>query len=244
MMRVLGWLERRTQRVAHHTLCVNEYLRDRIIDAGAAPEQVSVIRNGPVLARVEQTVPEPTLKGAHRYLVCWAGKMGKQDRVDLVVRVAEYVVRDLGRRDCGFAVLGDGECLEELRALTAQLRLDPWVSFPGWLPEDRVFTYLASADLGLDTSLQVEVSPVKAMEYMAFGLPLVCFDLQETRRIAVDAAVFVAPADTAALARSLVALLDDSQARDKLGSVGRERVREELAWERQTPVYLAAIQPP
>ncbi|MDX6309251.1 MAG: hypothetical protein QOI06_2297 [Nocardioidaceae bacterium] len=244
MMRVLGWLERRTQRVAHHTLCVNEYLRDRIIDAGAAPGQVSVIRNGPVLARVEQTVPEPTLKGAHRYLVCWAGKMGKQDRVDLVVRVAEYVVRDLGRRDCGFAVLGDGECLEELRALTAQLGLDPWVSFPGWLPEDRVFTYLASADLGLDTSLQVEVSPVKAMEYMAFGLPLVCFDLQETRRIAVDAAVFVAPADTAALARSLVALLDDSRARHKLGSVGRARVREELAWERQTPVYLAAIQPP
>ena len=241
MMRVLGWLERRTQRVAQHTFCVNEYLRDRIIDAGAPPGQVSIIRNGPVLAHVEQTVPEPSLKGAHRFLVCWVGKMGKQDRVDLVVRVAEYVVHVLDRRDCGFAVLGDGECLEELRALTTELELDPWVSFPGWLPEGRVFTYLASADMGLDTSLQVEVSPVKAMEYMAFGLPLVCFDLQETLRIAVDAAVFVAPADIAALATSLVALLDDSDARDKLGSVGRERVREELAWERQTPLYLAAL---
>ena len=49
----------------------------------------------------------------------WAGKMGRQDRVDLAVRVAEHVVRDLGREDCGFVVLGDGECLEEVRNLTS-----------------------------------------------------------------------------------------------------------------------------
>jgi glycosyltransferase involved in cell wall biosynthesis len=105
-----------------------------------------------------------------------------------------------------------------------------------------VFSYFATADLGLDASLQVEVSPVKAMEYMAFGLPLVCFDLQETRRIAVDAASFVAPADIDALARTIVALLDDPDARSRLGRVGRERVRDELAWECQTPVYLDAVE--
>ncbi len=243
MMRALGWLERRSQKVAHHTLCVNEYLQERLIAAGAPRAQVSVVRNGPVQAHVDRAVPVPQLKEPHRFLVCWAGKMGKQDRVDLVVRVAEHVVRDLGRTDCGFAVLGDGECLDELRAMTAALGLDPWVSFPGWLSEERVFGYLASADLGLDTSLQVEVSPVKAMEYMAFGLPLVCFDLQETRRIADGAAVFAAPADTESLAGSIVALLDDAAARERLGCVGRSRVRDELAWERQTPTYLAAIQP-
>jgi glycosyltransferase involved in cell wall biosynthesis len=243
MMLALRWLERRSQRVAHHTICVNEYLRDRLIDAGARPAQVSVVPNGPVQARVDQAVADPGLKEPHRFLVCWAGKMGRQDRVDLVVRVAEHVVRDLGRTDCGFAVLGDGECLDELRDMTVGLGLEPWVSFPGWLPEDRVFGYLASADLGLDTSLQVEVSPVKAMEYMAFGLPLVSFDLQETRRIAVDAGVFVAPCDIEALARSIVSLLDDADRRERLGSVGRLRIRGELAWERQTPVYLAAIRP-
>jgi glycosyltransferase involved in cell wall biosynthesis len=242
MMRILGWLERRTQRVAHHTLCVNEYLRDRLVDAGAAPDHVSIVRNGPVLAHVQRAAPDPALKGPHRFLVCWAGKMGKQDRVDLVVRAAEYVVRELGRDDCGFALLGDGECVDELRALTDRLGLQSWVSFPGWLPEDRVFSYFATADLGLDASLQVEVSPVKAMEYMAFGLPLVCFDLQETRRIAVDAASFVAPADIDALARTIVALLDDPDARSRLGRVGRERVRDELAWECQTPVYLDAVE--
>jgi glycosyltransferase involved in cell wall biosynthesis len=243
MLKALHWLERRTQGVADHTLCVNDYLRDRLVEAGGKRENVSVVRNGPVLSHVERAAADPSVKGRHRFLACWVGKMGKQDRVDLVVRVAEHVVHELGRRDCAFAVLGDGECVDELVQLTASLGLEPWVSFPGWLPEDRLFSWLASADLGLDTSLQVEVSPVKAMEYMAFGLPLLCFDLQETRAIGGDAAVFVTPEDTAAMARSLVELLDDPGLRGRLGSVGRRRVFDELGWERQTPVYLAAVQP-
>jgi glycosyltransferase involved in cell wall biosynthesis len=241
MMAALRWLERRSQRVADETLCVNEYLQDRLVAAGAAPERVSVIRNGPVLERVERAVPDTRLKGEHRFLVCWIGKMGRQDRVDLVIRVADRLVRDHGRTDCGFAVLGDGECLDELRSMSAELGLEQWVHFPGWLPEDQVFAYLASADLGIDTSLQEEVSPVKAMEYMALGLPVICFDLQETRRITAGAAVLVPPADTDTLAKELLTLLDDPQARNRLGCTGRRRVREELAWERQAVGYLAAI---
>jgi hypothetical protein len=45
------------------------------------------------------------------------------------------------------------------------------------------------------------------------------------------------------LARSIVSWLDDADRRERLGSVGRLRIRGELAWERQTPVYLAAIRP-
>jgi glycosyltransferase involved in cell wall biosynthesis len=242
MMAALRWLERRSQRVADETLCVNEYLRDRLVAAGAAPHRVSVIRNGPVLERVESAVPDAKVKGEHQFLICWIGKMGRQDRVDLVIRVAERIVRDHGRTDCGFAVLGDGECLDELRRLTAELGLQQWVHFPGWLPEDHVFGYLASADLGIDTSLQEEVSPVKAMEYMALGLPVICFDLQETRRITLGAAVLVPPGDTDALAKELLTLLDDPQGRNRLGCAGQRRVREELSWERQVVGYLDAVQ--
>lgn len=83
--------------------------------------------------------------------------MGRQDRVDLV-RMAECVVRDLGRDDIGFVLLGDGECLEEMRELVRDLKLEPWVSMPAWLSEADVFGCLAAADLGIDMSLQSEVS--------------------------------------------------------------------------------------
>jgi glycosyltransferase involved in cell wall biosynthesis len=241
MTRLLHWLERRTQHAADRTLCVNNYLRDRLIAAGADPDRVYVIRNGPVLARVEGTVADARLKAAHDFLVCWVGKMGPQDRVDLTIAVAQHVVNDHGRRDCGFVILGDGESLDELRALTTELGLDPWVSFPGWLPEADVFAYLATADVGLDTSLQEEVSPVKVMEYMAFGLPVVCFDLQETRIITDGASALSPPGDVAALACDLVRLLDDPEARQRLGAAGRRRVQDQLAWERQSSTYLSAI---
>lgn len=241
MLKALHWLERRTQRVADHSLTVNSYLRDRMVAAGASPGAVSLVRNGPVLARTLKAVPEPGLRGEHRNLVCWAGKMGRQDRVDLVVRVAEHVVRELGREDCGFVVLGDGECLEELRDLTRELGLERWVSFPGWLPEADLWSYLATADVGIDTSLQVEVSPVKVMEYMALGLPVVCFDLQESTLLASGAGVFVPAGDVPGLASAVVELLDDPTTRKQLGDTGLRRIVEELAWERQTPTYLGVI---
>jgi glycosyltransferase involved in cell wall biosynthesis len=241
MMSALRWLERRTQRISDHTLCVNGYLRDRLIGAGADPSRLTIVRNGPTLARVEEASPDLALKTGHRYLCCWIGKMGRQDRVDLLLHAVAYLVHQLGRTDCGFAILGDGECLDELRSLSSELGLDPWVTFPGWLPEHEVFAYLASADLGVDTSLQEEVSPVKVMEYMAFGLPFVSFDLQETRAIGAGAAVFARPGDEVALAREIAALLDNPAHRKELARVGRRRVRDELAWERQSCAYLQAL---
>jgi glycosyltransferase involved in cell wall biosynthesis len=240
--RVLRWLERRTQRSADVAITVNDYLRDRLIEAGAHPDRTVVVRNGPVMRRVLQSVPGAA-RGDDERLVVWAGKMGRQDRVDLAVRVAERLVVHHGRTDLRMVLLGDGECLDELRELVSELRLDSWVSFAGWLPEEDVFGFFATADLGLDTSLQEEVSPVKAMEYMAHGLPFVCFDLLETRRIATGCARFAPPGDLDRLADAVEELLDDEAERRLLGAAGRARVTNELAWERQTEAYLRAVGP-
>ena len=234
----LRWLEQRTERAAGHTICTNEYFRERLIGAGAAPEQVTIVGNGPVLARVERAVADPALRGENKFLCCWIGKMGRQDRVDLLIDAVGHLVHDLGRKDCSFAILGDGETLDDITSQVARLGLEPWVHFPGWLTEEQVFSYLASADLGLDTSLAADISPVKILEYMAFGVPVVAFDLQETRVMSEGASALVPAPDVEAYARELAALLDDSERRAHLGELGRMRVQTEHAWERQSAVYL------
>jgi glycosyltransferase involved in cell wall biosynthesis len=241
MMSVLRWLERRTQHVAQHTLCSNETFRGRLIEAGARPERVTIIGNGPVLSRIQAATADRTLRGQHKFLCCWIGAMNPQDHVDLLIRIIAHIVRDLGRTDCGFAVIGDGECFEEARAQSARLGLEAWVDFPGWLPQDKVFSYLASADLGLDTSLQNEISPHKVIEYMASGLPFVAFDVRETRVLGEGASVLVPPADIESYARRVVALIDDVARRSEMGEVGRQRVRADLSWERQSIAYLDVI---
>lgn len=243
LMTALHLLERETRRVAHHTVTVNDYLRDRLTGAGGGQGTVSVARNGPVLRRVDRIQPDPALRGDGTFLVVWAGKIGRQDRVDLVVRLAEEIVHRRARRDVRFVVLGDGECEQELRDLAGSLGLGDSVRFTGWVDEATVFRHLASADLGVDTSLQVEVTPVKAMEYFAFGLPLACFDLQESRRLAEGAGAFVPPGDVEALASTVLGLLDDPRRRSALGRAGRQMVEERLCWERQATAYLAAVSP-
>jgi glycosyltransferase involved in cell wall biosynthesis len=238
---VLRWLERRTQRAAHHTIGVNGWLQARLEGAGAA-RPVSVVSNGPALARISAARPDPSLRDGAAWRCCWIGKMNRQDRVDLLVEALGVLVHDRGRRDCRIAIVGDGECLADLRARVHELGLDAWVTLPGWVAEDALFTHLASADVGLDTSLQAEVSPVKAMEYMAFGLPVVAFDLPETAALVRDAGVLVPPGDTLRFAAELDDLLDDPDRVARLGRIGRRRFVDELSWERHSEVYLAAIE--
>jgi glycosyltransferase involved in cell wall biosynthesis len=235
-------LERRTQRAVDHTLTVNEHLRTRLETAGGRG-RVSVVWNGPVLARVDTVRVSSAPRGNGDRLVVWVGKMGVQDRVELVVEVADVVVHSWGRRDVHFVLIGDGECLEDLRELVRSRHLDRWVTFTGWVPEETVFRHLATADVGVDTSLQEEVTPVKALEYMAFGLAFAAFDLPETRRLAGDAAAYAGPGNVDALARTLVELIDDEQQRRVRGLAGRRRVAESLSWESQEAAYLAVVGP-
>jgi glycosyltransferase involved in cell wall biosynthesis len=78
----------------------------------------------------------------------------------------------------------------------------------------------------------------KTMEYMAFELPVVAFELRETRVSAGDAAVYVRPNDVREYARAIVNLMDDAETRARLGKIGRVRIEDELAWSHQERAYL------
>jgi glycosyltransferase involved in cell wall biosynthesis len=86
------------------------------------------------------------------------------------------------------------------------------------------------------------VSPVKGMEYMAFGLPFVSFDLAETRALAGGAAAYAKPGDVPGFARLIDELLGDPQRRASLGQAGRRLIEERLAWDRQEAAYLGVYQ--
>ena len=233
-------LERLSWRLADRVLCVNESLRDAIVGRGGVdPTRVTIVANGPVLARVAEARPDPMLRQGATHLVCWVGVMGAQDRVDLSLRVAADVVDRLGRRDVLFAFIGDGESLADAKALAGKLGIEEHVAFPGWLDEAACFSYLATADVGIDANLQEEVSPVKGMEYLAFGLPFVAFDLPQTRAMAGDAGSYVPRGDVSAFADEVVRLLEDRERGERMGRAGVDRARKVLAWERQEERYIA-----
>ena len=91
------------------------------------------------------------------------------------------------------------------------------MTFTGRIPDDEVAAILSTADVGISPDPKNPLNDVstmnKTMEYMAFALPVVAFDLRETRISAGDAAVYATPNDVGELAQLLVDLIDDEPRR-------------------------------
>jgi glycosyltransferase involved in cell wall biosynthesis len=243
-LRIIRLLERATFRAADQVISTNEsYRRVAIERGGVAPDRVTVVRNGPELAWAQPRPARPELKNGRRYLACYLGVMGPQDGLDWLVRAIDRIVHDFGRTDCQFVLMGFGDCLEDLRALTTELGLDEWVTFTGRITGDLLFDYLATADLGLSpdpmSPFNTASTMNKTLEYMASGLPSVAFDLHETRVSAGDAAAYALPGDVEDFAKSIDQLLIDPERRARMGAAGRRRILDGLAWEHQVPAYVA-----
>jgi glycosyltransferase involved in cell wall biosynthesis len=243
----LRWLERRTHRTANHVISTNESYREIAIKrSGKSPSDVTVVRTGPDPDKLRRGEPDPGQRRGREHLAAYIGVMGPQDGVDIVVRAADVVVREFGRDDIAFTLIGSGDCFDELVALRDELGLAGHVEFTGRAPDELVTKILSTADVGLSPDPKNPLNDVstmnKTMEYMAFELPVVAFDLHETRVSAGDAAVYAAPNDVHEYAKAIVELVDDDAMRTQLGKFGRTRVEEELAWSHQVRAYLGVYQ--
>ena len=242
-LRVLLLLERATYAVADHVICVNDSCRRIALARGRLePDRVSVVRNGPSEDRMVPRPPRPDLKRGRPFLCTYLGIMNKQDGADAAVRMADHYVRGLGRTDCHFALLGAGECLDEMKALVAELGLEEWVTFTGWVRGGELLDYLATSDVAVApdpvNALNEIATFVKVLEYMAVGIPVVAYDMPETRISAGDAARYVEPGDVAGLAAAVQELLDAPDERARMGLAGKDRIHSELSWERQKDRYV------
>jgi len=236
-------LERRTHQAADHVIATNDSYREiAMTRGGKRADEVTVVRTGPDLRRLKPGEADPELRRGRRFLVAYIGVMGPQDGVDIVVRAADIVVSKLGRDDIAFTLIGSGDCFDDLVALRDRLGLAGHVEFTGRAPDEQVMRIMSTADAGLSPDPKNPLNDVstmnKTMEYMVFGLPVVAFDLRETRVSAGDAAVYVQPNDEQQYAEAIVALLDDEPRRELMGKLARERVEQELAWDHQESTYL------
>ncbi|HEY1704921.1 MAG TPA: glycosyltransferase family 4 protein [Trebonia sp.] len=241
-------LERRTHRTADHVISTNDSYRQVAIGrSGKRPADVTVVRTGPDPDKLQRGQEYPELKRGRKHLAAYIGVMGPQDGVDIVVRAAGIIVHKMGRTDITFTLIGTGDCYDELVALRDELELSGHVEFTGRAPDELVKEVMSTADIGLSPDPKNPLNDVstmnKTMEYMSFELPVVAFDLKETRVSAGDAAVYVAPTggpegDVRDYAEAIVRLVDSETERKRMSKVGRGRVEDELAWSHSERAYV------
>ena len=240
----LLFLERRTVATADHVIETNDSYRAVDIERnGASPQRSTVVRTGPDPKRLKPVAPVPELRRGRHHLAAYIGVMGPQDGVDIAIEVADVVVHELGRNDIGFTLMGSGDSWQDLLALRDKLGLEDYVEMTGRVPDETVAAVLSTADIGISPDPKNPLNDVstmnKTMEYMAFALPVVAFDLRETRVSAGEAGVYATPNDVHEMAKLLVELVDDEDRRKAMGAAGRARVESQLAWQHQAVRYRA-----
>lgn len=244
---IARWAERCSFRAAKVSIATNESFRDiATTRGGKSPERVFVVRNCPELTKLRRGPVRPEIKLHKPFLVVYVGFMAKQDGLPLLVQSIEHIVKERNRQDTHFVLVGGGSELSDLRAMVAEKNLDPYVTFTGQVPHEDVALYLSSADVGVapdpKNPLNDNSTMIKILEYMAFGLPVVLFDLKEGRRIAGPAALYAVPNDPADFADHINKLLDNPELRRQLGECGRARIEQGLNWETEKQTLLRAYQ--
>jgi glycosyltransferase involved in cell wall biosynthesis len=210
-------------------------------DEGArrfAAEKTVVVRNSPLLR--EFATPGSSLAARSNVLV-YVGIITRQrgavEMVDLIGRLDPA----LGARLVLVGRFGEPDLEAELRTMPGWARVD----YRGEQDRTGVQAALGEAVAGLvlwhPTRKHAEgAMPVKLLEYMAAGLPVLASDLPLLHEVVTgaDAGVLVDPFDVGAAAEAATRLLQDRGCAIAFGTRGREEVLANRTWSREEPTLL------
>lgn len=241
----LIFLEKMTFLTADIVITTNETQKKIAMErCNYREEDIYIVRNGPDTDILKRSVPNPALKLGHDYVVSYLGVINPQDGVDTLILVADYIVKQLGRTDILFVIMGTGDAIEQIQEMVESRDLSANVHFTGWIEQKTIAQYLSITDIGVDTMPKTPYSDAastnKILEYMAVECPIVCFDLIESRVSAGEAAIFAKPDDLIDLSDKILKLLADEDKRQHMGQIGRERIDKEFSWEHQRHHLLRA----
>jgi glycosyltransferase involved in cell wall biosynthesis len=220
-----GWLDLRLPKLADHTVCVTESIRERLTGPGGLdPERASVIMNGVEVEHFAparagpRTDPRPT--------VIFAGNLAAYQGVDLLLRAfAKVTTRVTDAR----LVIASGSSFAEYEPLARELGIRERLELlaPTF---DELPALLMSADVAANPRPDGDGVPVKMLNYMAAGRAVVSFAGSAPGVVHRENGWLAARGDVAEFADGLAALLEDPALAREIGQRARQHVLDHCRW--------------
>lgn len=249
LLRVLEFLERKMYAAASHIVTVGNGYRDRIAGKLSQPRTVSVITNGVDVKLFQQTDDERFrhVWGLEGCFVCsYIGTIGMAHGLDVVLRAAKQL-KEKGRSDIRFCLVGDGADRKRLEEQCRQDDLGEIVIFTGRQPRGEVPSILSASNACLihlkGCDLFNSVIPSKIFETMAMGRAIIMGVRGEAQDIVMQAgaAIEMKPDSGASLVAAVERLVDDVPFRHSLEAAGRDAVEEKYTRDQLAEAYLALL---
>jgi glycosyltransferase involved in cell wall biosynthesis len=213
-----------------------DYVDERV--AGAVP--CRWIPNGVDVAPFRTATPASLGVPPGSVVVGFVGSMKRWHGVaDLI-----EAVRRLGSsRPVHLVIAGSGPESDEIGQQVRSSGIEDRVHLLGQLAHRDVPSVLRAFDIGAAPYTQASdfyFSPLKVLEYLAAGLPVVCPDMGDLPRLAGDAGVYYTPGSVDSLTEGLRTLIERPSFRRSAASAAG-RLAERWSWDANASAYEALI---
>jgi glycosyltransferase involved in cell wall biosynthesis len=229
---------------------LGEAMRAEIIERGVPAERIVIVPNG-VSGQFLEPLPDDGGQlraslgiGPGEFVVGLVSSLVAHEGIGTLLEAVQI----LGDRGvpARALIVGEGPERTALQRQAAELGLN--AVFTGRVPSARVRDYHAVLDVFVvprtpDRVCQL-VTPLKPIEAMASGLPVVLSDVRALAEIVADGktGLLSPPLDAAGLADRLQELAASPDLRAKLGAAAREWVARDRTWAHNAERYRAAYQ--
>lgn len=231
------WLQWLNIRLADRLIAVSPKIEAGLVERGVKPSRIAMFRNGAntTLFRPmerDEACRAAGLDTAYRY-VCFVGSFYPFHGIDDLVRAFAHLASEFP--DVRLLLVGDGVERSRIIRQVAELNLTDRVLLTGAIRHEQVPLYINSADMSVAPyNKQLfdvnDLSPLKIFESLACGRPVISTPILGTLLRDSEAGITVPSEDPEALAKAIVALLQDATRREAMGQRGRQYVLANYTW--------------
>lgn len=166
------------------------------------------------------------------FTIGFVGSLKGWHGVDNLLLAAELLHER--KRSFRLRIVGEGPRGDHLRQMAQSLSCSSSIEFVGAVPMSDIPSEIASFDVGVAPyvrSTDFYFSPLKVLEYMAGGAPVIATDTPSIRSITGDCAILVSDPGPIAISSAIEVIMDSPFLASELSAKARRRVIEKFSWD-------------
>lgn len=202
-------------RFADSIFVINSSTREHLLHLGIKSEKAVITANGIEIGESADSKKEKIFDA------CFLGRLVKSKGVFDLLSIWKAVSKR--RPNARLAILGDGPEKERMNKLATKTGLESNITLLGFVFGDEKYETLMSSDVFVFPSY-LESWGISIAEAMAFGLPVVAYDLLVYKEVFEGKLVTVPLGDVDAMVRQVLFLLENPEDAKKMGEANREFV--------------------
>jgi len=235
--RVLRSYEKKLMKRSDALIAVSKYTVDELTELyGIEEEKIHVIYNGVDINKFKPRPDRAKLRREfgleeEKKIVLFVGRLYHRKGLEILLRSIPPVLQEFS--DVKFVISGTGfkKKEESLRNLAKKLEIEDYVTFLGYVPDEKLPDLYAASDIFVLPAIY-ENFPFAILEAQATALPVISTKVGGIPEFLADNenGFLIDPGDSTQLTQRILTLLQDPKLAKELGRRGRSLIEEKFSW--------------